>query len=149
MYVYISDFMSKLNKSIEVKENYFDKKIVNYKDIYSHEGIFRIKNNILYKLIPNDYPCEKYMLNNINFIIDKSKYIFLKDVYCIPYKNIVYNIHENRYKLNSKSNVELIVKYNNSALIDIYFYVNEEKLSMNSKNNILEFFSLLCNNKEY
>lgn len=148
MNVYILDFKAKINKNILMIEKLFEKKI-NYKDIYSDEGIFRIKNNIVYKLIPQDFPCEKYKFNNINFIVDKSKYLLVEDIYCIPYKNIVYNIEEVRYRVNSKSKVELVIKYNNLYVMDIYFYVNEENLSNNCKNNILEYFPLLSNILEY
>ena len=94
--------------------------------------------------------------------MDKSKHIFRKDIYCIPYNHIVYNIQHIEYKLDPKSKIALIIEYSggdscfayphalptaSGIATDIYFYTNEENLNLNLKNNILEYFSLLSNNK--
>ena len=148
MKIYILDFIPKINENIENLLNKQHKKVNNYKDIYSIEGIFRIQNNIVYQLIPEDVPTEKFKHNNINFILDKSKYIFRKNIYCIPYNHIVYNIQQIEYKLDYKCKISLIIEYHDNKIIDIYFYTNEENLCTNYKNNIIEYFSLLNDIKQ-
>ena len=161
MKIYIANFTPKINENTLLKLEKLYNKVKNYKDIYSQDGIFRIENNIIYKLIPEDYPIENFEYNNINFLLDKSKHIFRKDIYCIPYNHIVYNIQQIEYKFDSKSKISLILEYSGECLnptanggvgvspTDIYFYTNEENLCQNYKNNICEYFSLLNNIKQY
>jgi len=62
-------------KFIQSNFKKFDQtKIIEYKNIYSLEGIFRIQNNNIMKLIPKDCPIEKINYNKFTFLIDKSKY---------------------------------------------------------------------------
>ena len=65
MKIYITDYVPKNSINIETKLNGLNKTITNYKDIYSSEGLFRIKNNIIYQLIPKDNTVEKFKYNNI------------------------------------------------------------------------------------
>ena len=148
MKIYIPDFMPKINEDTEKSLNILHKKVTCYKNIYSENGIFKIVNNIIYQLIPEDIPVENFKHNNINFLLDKSKHIFRKDIYCIPYNHIVYNIQQIEYKFDNKSKISLIIKYHDNNLVDMYFYTNEEKLNLAYKNNILEYFSLLSNIKQ-
>lgn len=170
MKIYILDFIPKINKTTNKSLDTLHKKVINYNDIYSTEGIFRIQNNVIYQLMPNDIPVEKFEHNCINFLLDKSKHIFRKDIYCIPYNHIVYNIQHIEYKLDPKSKIALVLEYSggdphtphtlhnsggdphtlptaSGIATDIYFYTNEEDLNLNLKNNILEYFSLLTNIK--
>ena len=158
MRIYIPDFIPKINETIQKSLDVLHKKVINYKDIYSDDGIFRIQNNIIYQLIPEDGSIESFEHNNINFLLDKSKYIFRKNIYCIPYNHIVYNVQHIEYKLDPKSKISLIMEYSggdphtlptaSGIATDIYFYTNEENLNLNFKNNILEYFSLLSNIKQ-
>ena len=158
MRIYIPDFIPKINETIQKSLDVLHKKVINYKDIYSDDGIFRIQNNIIYQLIPEDGSIESFEHNNINFLLDKSKYIFRKNIYCIPYNHIVYNVQHSEYKLDPKSKISLIMEYSggdphtlptaSGIATDIYFYTNEENLNLNFKNNILEYFSLLSNIKQ-
>ena len=133
-------------------------KILEYQNIYSLEGIFRIQNNNIMKLIPKDIPIEKINYNNNNFLIDKSKYEFIKDIYSIPFNHILYNIKQVEYKLNNKSKISLIVEYKQSLttfdqnimneINNIYFSTNEEKLDKILKDNIIEYLSLINHIKQ-
>ena len=114
-----------------------------YKDIYSTEGIFRIQNNNIIQLIPNDISVIYTKYNDTDFIIDKSYYIFNKNIYCIPYNHIIYNIEKTEYKLDNKSKISLIVEKCNDSIKDIYFITKEEIFHDYLKNNILEYISLI------
>ena len=47
MRIYISDFLPKINETTKKSLDILHKKVINYKDVYSTEGIFRIQNNII------------------------------------------------------------------------------------------------------
>ncbi len=119
-----------------------------YKNIYSNDGIFRIQNNIIYKLIPQDVTLENFNYNNTEFIIDKSSYIFRKNIYTIPYEHISHNIEELEYKLHKNSLVSLIVHYHKNEIINIYFST-KNNLCINLKENIMEYISLINDIKQY
>ena len=152
MKIYLPGFMPKNidieNIDIENINSSIHKKSVDYCNIYSQEGLFRIQNNNVYQLIPQDIPIEKTIYNNIEFIIDKSSYIFRKNIYSIPYKHIIYNIEQHEYKLYDNSIVSLIINYCKNKIIDIYF-LTKNNLCINSKNNIIEYISLFNDIKQY
>ena len=121
---------------------------ISYKNIYSNDGIFRIQNSIIYKLIPQDVTTENFNYNNTEFIIDKSSYIFRKNIYSIPYEHISCNVEQLEYKLDKNSLVSLVVLYNKNEIIDIYFST-KNNLCINLKNNIMEYISLFNDIKQY
>ena len=129
--------------------NLLQKNITHYKDIYSSDGIFRIQNNNIYQLIPQDQPIEKTIYNNTEFIIDKSYFLFRNDIYYIPIIHIEFNIEYIEFKLNNKSKISLIIEKNNNIIIDRYFYTKENNLHNYFKDDILIILSLLNNNKQY
>ena len=137
-----------------VQTNIKNIKNIEYQDIYSLEGIFRIQNNNIIKLIPKDSPIEKINYNNITFLIDKSEYEVLKNIYNIPFNHILYNIKQIEYKLNNKSKISLIVEYTRTLQkidqknINIYFSTNEENLDTILKDDILEYLSLINHIKQ-
>jgi hypothetical protein len=134
--------------NIETNVLKFDQtKRIEYQNIYSSEGIFRIQNNNIIKLIPKDSPIKKINYNNITFLIDKSKYEVIKNIYNIPFNHMLYNIKQIEYKLYNKSKITLIVEYN-QAYQNIYFSTNEENLDTILKDNILEYLSLINYNKQ-
>ena len=146
MKIYIKDFIP---KNIETSLNSINliKKINEYKDIYSNDGLFRIQNDNVYQLTPNDIPIENFEYNNIDFILDKSKYD-RKNVYCIPFNNKVYCIKQIEYKLDSKSQIILILEYHNDNINDMYFYTYENILNNILKDSIIEYLSLINNIKQ-
>lgn len=143
MKIYIKNFMP---KNIDI--NTITPNVKHYRDIYSVDGIFRIQNDNIYKLIPQDVTLENFNYNNMEFIIDKSSYIFRKNIYSIPYEHISCYIEEFEYKLDKKSMVSLVVKYRNREIFDLYFYT-ENSISTNLKNNIMEYISLINDIKQY
>jgi hypothetical protein len=132
------------------------KKTIEYNDIYSKEGLFRIQNNKIIQLIPEDVPISNFTYNDLLFLVDESKYIF-RNVYHIPYNHIICNIRKTEYILN-KSKVSLIVEYSTinknslytingttktKSIDNIYFFTNEDKLNRNLKEDIIEYLSLV------
>jgi len=120
-----------------------------------------LQNNNLFQLIPIDVPIEKYIYNNINFLVDKSYYNYINNIYCIPYNHKLCDISQHIYKLNIKSNISLIIEYTQTLktfdqniinepnnIIDIYFSTNEKNLDKNLKDNIIEYCSLINNIKQ-
>ena len=150
MKIYISTNLKKIN--IKNLNNLYETNNLEYEEIYSSEGIFRIQNNNIYQLIPKDYPIQKFTYNNINFILDKSIYKFSEKIYCIPYNHIKYNMKKVEYKIDVKSSLSLVIKYNNNNVINnIYFTTKEKELNNNLKNDIFEFivlFSLINDIKQ-
>ena len=140
MKIYILTNLKKIN--IKNLNNLYQTKVLEYQNIYSSEGIFRIQNNNIYKLIPKDYPIQKITYDTIDFIVDKSNYKFTEIMYYIPYNHIKYDIKEIQYKLDINSKLSLIIEYNNDNINKIYFSTNEDELNDNLKNNMFEFILL-------
>ena len=140
MKIYILTNLKKIN--IKNLNNLNQTKVLEYQNIYSSEGIFRIQNNNIYKLIPKDYPLEKITYNNLNFILNKNNYKFTEIMYYTPYNHIKYDIKEIEYKLDINSKLSLIIEYNNNNINKIYFSTNENELNDNLKNNMFEFILL-------
>lgn len=134
MKIYVKNLIPK-----NIKVDSLFQKTRYYQDIYSKDGIFRIQNETIFKLIPQDSPCEYFSFKERDFILDKSEYIFRKNIYYIPYKHKVYNIQQIEYKLNINIPISLIIEYINDKIIDIYFYTKEKELNTNLKNNIIEY----------
>ena len=143
MKVYVKNFIIKnfLPKNFNLLEN-----AIKYKDICSSEGIFRIQNDNMFQLIPQDIPCEHLKYKNLDLILDKCGFIF-KKTNSIPYNHVVYNIEQVEYKFYNNSPISLIIEYNNNKIIDYYFFTKQD-LYINLKNDILEYISLFDNIKQ-
>lgn len=142
MRIYVKNLMPEKINISSIKPE-----ITHYRDIYSVDGIFRIQNNNISKLIPQDVTQENFNYNNTEFIIDKSSYIFRKNIYAIPYEHVSYNIEQIEYKLDKKSLVSLVVKYHKRKIVDIYFST-KNNICTNLKNNIMEYISLFNDIKQ-
>lgn len=84
-----------------------------YLRFLTNEGIFRIKNNQIYKYEiddDTDIYSEYCLMDNSIKNINKK--------YNIPYPNILERVQELHYKINE---YELIVEYVNDILSDYYF----------------------------
>jgi hypothetical protein len=136
-------YPNKYNNLYKLVDNLLLIKKFNYIDIYSEDGLFRVKNNILYKLLPIDNPTEIY---NSIYLIDKSKYDY-QTAYSIPHDHITCNCYQEEYKLMKKSIVTLIIQYENNNIFNIYFNVNDNysKIDQIIINEIDTFLSILNN----
>ena len=143
MKIYVKKFVIKnfIPKNLNLLEN-----TIHYKNIYSIEGMFRIQNDNISKLIPQDIPCENQKYKNLDLILDKSNFIF-KKTSSIPYNHDVYNIEQVEYKFYTNSPISFIIEYNNNKIIDYYFFTKQD-LYINFEDNILEYISLFNNIKQ-
>jgi hypothetical protein len=99
-----------------------------YMLIYSIDGIFKIENDIIYKLTIMNEKSKSIVINNKTLLIDESN-ISYTIVNSIPIKHACLNIHAEYYKLNK--NVFLILEYNqnnHNKLYNVYFINNSASI---------------------
>ena len=145
MKIYIKKDMSQNIMSQKLSALYKD--VTTYDDIYSVEGRYRMQNNKLMKLIPQDKCLDYFSYNDIDFIIDKGSYIFRKDIYSIPYKHMIREIEQIEYKLENNSEISLIILYSKNKMVDFFFYTKKE-MSIKLKDDIFEYISLFNDIKQ-
>ena len=151
MKIYIKNLYLNNYKNLNKLDDKLDNKLLltktfTYKDVYSTEGLFRIKKNVLYKLIPIDRALENY---ESNYIIDKSELLYNTSYY-IPYEHFLYNYKQIEYKLDKNELVSLVILYENNKLYNIYFTIDNKKYDKMNKiiqNEIDTFLSILNNIK--
>lgn len=97
----------------------------NYQLIYSEYGIYKIENDILYKLTILNEQSKSISINNKNVLIDESTLSY-DIVNSIPIKHLRLTIRAEHYKLNK--NVVLIIEYNDKKLYNVYFINNSNQV---------------------
>ena len=119
--------------------------------LYTEEGIYEINNKLIYHLEQIDRDIKKYenFYNEFTLIVDPSFFNKHIETSIIGTKHISNQIVKYIYKLNKKSDLNLIIEYylHDSKMIenDIYFELNKE-IDINEifiKKEIIEFLSLL------
>ena len=119
--------------------------------LYTEEGIYEINNKLIYRLEQIDRDIKQYenFYNEFTLIIDPSFFNKHIETSIIGTKHISNQIVKYIYKLNKKSDLNLIIEYylHDSKMIenDIYFELNKE-IDINEifiKKEIIEFLSLL------
>ena len=151
MKIYINNL--NLNILNELSNNFksllIDKK--QYIILYTEEGIYEINNKLIYRLEQIDRDIKQYenFYNEFTLIIDPSFFNKHIETSIIGTKHISNQIVKYIYKLNKKSDLNLIIEYylHDSKMIenDIYFELNKE-IDINEifiKKEIIEFLSLL------
>jgi hypothetical protein len=108
------------NINFESLSNY-TKEEKKYILIYSIDGIYKIENEIIYKLTIMNENSKSIVINNKNLVIDESN-ISYTIVNSIPIKHVSLTIRAEYYKLNK--NVFLIIEYNQNKIYNIYFINN-------------------------
>ena len=119
------------------------KRTTNYREFYSQDGIFRIQNDKLFQLFPEDKVIESFILDNRKYMIDKGELIKKKNIQSLSYNHIIREIEQIEYKFDNKSLVALIVIRSKNRVIDMYFAINSNNVCNNVKNNIREYVALL------
>ena len=97
----------------------------NYQLIYSEYGIYKIENEILYKLTILNEQSKSISINNKNVLIDESTLSY-DIVNSIPINHLRLTIRAEYYKLNK--NVVLIIEYNDKKLYNVYFINNSNQV---------------------
>lgn len=151
MKIYINNL--NLNILNELSNNFksllIDKK--QYIILYTEEGIYEINNKLIYRLEQIDRDIKQYenFYNEFTLIIDPSFFNKHIETSIIGTKHISNQIVKYIYKLNKKTDLNLIIEYylHDSKMIenDIYFELNKE-IDINEifiKKEIIEFLSLL------
>ena len=109
--------------------------------------MFRIQNDKMIQLIPEDKKIENFSLDGRRFLVDKGGMIQKKNVQTLPYEHIVVEIERIEYKLTNKSLVSLNVLHNKNKIVDMYFFIKTDNVCNNTKNDIREYLTLLDTNK--
>ena len=151
MKIYINNL--NLNILNELSNNFksllIDKK--QYIILYTEEGIYEINNKLIYRLEQIDRDIKQYenFYNEFTLIIDPSFFNKHIETSIIGTKHISNQIVKYIYKLNKKSDLNLIIEYNSndSKMIEnyIYFELNKE-IDIDEifiKKELIEFLSLL------
>jgi hypothetical protein len=117
-------YVTNNNIKFDILSNYI-KEEKNYRLIYSIDGIYKIENEILYKLSIMNENSKSIMINNKNILVDESN-ISYTIVNSIPIKHVCLTIRAEYYKLNK--NVILIIEYNQNKVYNIYFINNSNEI---------------------
>jgi hypothetical protein len=117
-------YVTNNNIKFDILSNYI-KEEKNYRLIYSIDGIYKIENEILYKLSIMNENSKSIMINNKNILVDESN-ISYTIVNSIPIKHVCLTIRAEYYKLNK--NVFLIIEYNQNKVYNIYFINNSNEI---------------------
>lgn len=151
MKIYINNFNLEILNDIseQIKEYIINSET--YITLYTGEGIYNIEDKNIYILEPYDKDIKKYdnYYKNFTLIVDPS-YFNIKNVNSIHGENhITFNTIKQIYKLNKKSDIQLIIKFcfENKKIIpnDIYFEITKD-IDINEvliKKELIEFLSLL------
>ena len=112
------------NINFDILSNY-TKEEKNYILIYSNDGIYKIENEVLYRLSIMNENSKSIIINNKSLLIDESN-ISYTIVNSIPIKHVCLTIRAEYYKLNK--NVFLIIEYNQNKVYNIYFINNSNDI---------------------
>ena len=116
--------------------------------IYTKEGIYEIDEKNTYKLIMNSENTEKIIINNLDFLLDKTV-ITKQRTFQIPTEHINVPLLILTYSLEKKNYIKLVIEclVENEIInpIDFYFIIDIENTS--DINNYIEdinvFLSML------
>lgn len=113
--------------------------------IYSKRGIFQLINNKLFEIEIEDIPVEKEKIKEIPCLIDRSKLKKTQLAYQIPLEHHLVEIDKSFYKLNDKSLIEFVIEEVNHKIKDFYFIVRGELETLDLKEDIYTFLSIINN----
>lgn len=112
--------------------------------LFSQEGIFKINNNNIQKLVIND--CEKdveeYSINSTDFILDLSNNEFVE---CnkLPYDHKYIDKEISIYSLYNKSKTKLQIEKIDKRITDIFITIDERPIQQLIIADISTLVSLL------
>ena len=129
-------YFNNIKKNIDSEKLSECKKYTNYyKMLYSEDGIFKITDNNICKIHIIDNPITNLSISNINMLIDKSIIKYEKDIKTIPFKHKLFDLKEEKYKL--ENNVMLIILYLNNNIFNNYF--ETDNINNNVENTISNY----------
>lgn len=146
MKIYIQDIeIDKIDENLKKNNSIknFEYKRKYYIMFYSPDGIFKLENENLCKLLQKDCIIEKDIINiekgakgeknEKEIFYDKSFYINER-IYSLPVKYIANELEEIYYKLNKKSFLSMVITYKNNTINDFYFYLQDDNTNNNNAN---------------
>ena len=142
MKLHININLNKININKLDNKNYLLKNKIIFKQIYSEEGIYNLKNNNIQKLIIENSEIQKINLYNIDLILDKENISYKDNISQIPYNHKIFNVEIFQYYINKNDKLTLNLKYLNNKLYDVYFDLKENNIA-NHYNNIKELLKLI------
>ena len=110
----------------------------NVTKIFSIEGIFYVYNNTLNRVIINDLPVEKVLINNVDLLIDKSSIVYEPGWVQLNPNHVVESVTVYTYCANeigpneigpNDKNVKFVIEKKNNIINDVYFEVEDIDLS--------------------
>ena len=121
----------------------FKNKSFNQIEIYSNEGIFKIKNNNICKIIYKDdlNDNDPLLIKKYKFMIDNSVLDY-KQFNKIPFEFIDIEKVIEEYLLYEKCRVKLVIEFVGNNISDIYFFNSLDIIDDSIKNDIISFLSL-------
>ena len=149
--VYINNIIMRLLvKDIkDLKKNYlqnleiYKKDTYNEKILHSDEGLFLVETNNLKKFEILDKELSNHYINNIEFILDKSIINYINSNK-IPYNHVIINKRINKYSLNPKSNLHLILEFIDGNIFNLYFLIKNNNINDKFiQDELYTFISLL------
>jgi hypothetical protein len=151
MRVYINNFNLHIINDIS---DIFKEQLTNYEtyvNVYTNEGIYHVEEKNMYLLDTCDKDIEIFenYYNNLTLIVDKSFYNKQISSCICGETHLSFQTKKYYYKLNSSSEMKLVIKYisdkGNFIPNDIYFEFNKD-VDINNlfiKKEIIEFLSVL------
>jgi hypothetical protein len=151
MKIYIDKFnINILNDISELFKEYLVGSDI-YIILYTNEGIYRIEDKCTYLLDVHDIQIKTYekYYNQLNLIVDSSSFSKNQINSILGETHLSFHTKELYYKLNKKSSLTLVIKYNlineKQTPNDIYFEIDKD-IDINDlfiKKEIIEFLSVL------
>ena len=127
---------SALIKKYFVKQN-------NITHIFSEANILELRNDGVWRILPEDLPIINVTIGKYEMLIDKSKWIKEETWFQIPTKHIHIKTNQLIYKLNKKSLVQLVIEEEKELITNIFFKTDEIIDIAMIKKDIITFLSIL------
>jgi hypothetical protein len=155
MKIYINNLnLDLLNEYTKYFKKY-NNKITQFKEIYTTNGIYHIKENKIYCLKPVDRPieiCYNYY-EKMSIIYDSSFYNISETTNILGERHTCNEISQYNYKLRPGNDLELVIQFcknnekNQLIPFDLYFENNTQNIIKindgNIRNQIYEFIDII------
>lgn len=133
----------KVIKKGRIEQYFIKKKAIEL--VYSMRGLYQILKNEIVRLKIIDKPIEKIKIKEYDCVLDRSNYNVDDKVNQIPMEHSLVKINKLIYKLTPGSLLEFIIEEHENKIKDFYFNTKEELNTLELKDEIYTFLSLINN----
>lgn len=139
MKIYINNLNLNLLNEYTKNLTKYNYEIIQFKEIYTTSGIYQIKNNKIYRLIPDDKPIEIYYnyYEKMTIIYDSSFYKISEMTNILGETHVSNEIVQYNYIFNPNNEIKLVIQYcknNENKLIPFDFYFEtDQNININDK----------------